>query len=412
MIVHHARWILPIVAPPIRDGWVAVDRGLIVALGGANDEAPPAPDAPLALRGPSASDDASASGATGVILPGLVNAHTHLELSWMRGRVPPAASMCDWVDRLLALRGTTSVDAPEPIVEAIHEARASGTALVGEITNTLAAYDALADSDLSAMIFRELIGFNAADPEGLVAAAEAELAELTPIEWLRTSVVPHAPYSGSPALLRAIGAAGDRPVSVHLGESKEEIEFLRDGSGRWRELLERLGAWDPSWRPPACGPVTYLDSLGLVNERLLAVHGVQLTDEELEHLAAAGATLVACPRSNRWTGVGTPPIERFYRAGVRVAFGTDSLASVEDLNLFSELALARRVAPGIPARQLLRSATIEGATALGFEGELGSIEPGKRAELVAVQVPDEVEDVEEYLVSDSHAGRVGWLDRE
>ena len=146
-----------------------------------------------------------------------------------------------------------------------------------------------------------------------------------------------------------------------------------------------------------------------MNERLLAIHGVQLTDVELARLAAAGATLVACPRSNVWTGAGAPPIARFYASGVRVAVGTDSLASVDDLNVFSELAAMRAMAPGVPAARLLESATRVGAAALDFGRELGAIAPGMRAELIAVRVPEGVEDVEEYLVGGIRAGDISWL---
>jgi cytosine/adenosine deaminase-related metal-dependent hydrolase len=156
--------------------------------------------------------------------------------------------------------------------------------------------------------------------------------------------------------------------------------------------------------------VEYLDRLGMLDERLLAVHGVHLTDAELDRLAAVGATVVACPRSNEWTGAGTPPIDRFYRSGVRVALGTDSLASVETLNLFDELAKVRTIAPTIAAATLLGSATRNGAEALGFGGELGTISVGKRAELIAVRVPMNVVDVEEYLVSGIQPRDVLWLD--
>jgi len=108
--------------------------------------------------------------------------------------------------------------------------------------------------------------------------------------------------------------------------------------------------------------------------------------------------------------VGSPPLDAFYRAGVRVAFGTDSLASVEDLNVFGELAEARRLAPQVPARTLIESATLTGATALGFDGELGSIEPGKRAALLSVSLPSPVDDVEEYLTSGIDPGMIRWLD--
>ena len=196
---------------------------------------------------------------------------------------------------------------------------------------------------------------------------------------------------------------------MHLGESAEEIEFLRNGTGEWRALLESLGVWNPSWTPPACGPVEYLDRQGLVNDRLLAVHGVRFDDDDLTRLRGAGATIVTCPRSNRWTGAGEPPVGRFYASGVRVAIGTDSLASVEDLNLFHEVAEVRRLAPSVPASRILESATRAGAQALGFADELGTIAPGKRAELITVRLPDTVADVEAYLVSGIEPGAISWL---
>ena len=398
-IVYRAGWVLPIARPPIRHGWVAVEDGVITAVGAQNDRVPSG-----------SSDTEHVDLAEAVILPGLVNAHTHLELSWMRDQVAPAETMPAWVERLMALRRTVGHEPPEPIEAALREVRASGTALVGDITNTFAAYEALADSDLSAAIFRELLGFNAADPDAIVASVREQIEALTPIAWLRPSIVPHAPYSVSPALLRAIAAsAGERPLSIHLGESAEEVEFLRSGRGPWRGLLESLGAWNAAWRPPESGPVEYLAEHGLLNDRLVAVHCVQLEEAELRTLASAGATVVTCPRSNRWTGAGAPPIERFYASGVRVAVGTDSLASVEDLNLFAELRMMRELAPSVAARELLASATIRGATALGFAGELGTIEAGKRAELIAVRTPGEDLDVEEYLVSGITPGDVQWL---
>jgi cytosine/adenosine deaminase-related metal-dependent hydrolase len=148
----------------------------------------------------------------------------------------------------------------------------------------------------------------------------------------------------------------------------------------------------------------------MVHRELLAVHGVRFDDADLSRLAAAGSTVVSCPRSNRWTGAGDPPVERFYASGVRVAVGTDSLASVADLNLFAELAALRSLAPEVPAASLLRTATLAGAEALGFASELGSIEPGKRAELIAVRLPANLADVEEYLVSGVVPDDISWLD--
>ena len=419
MILYHAAWVLPIVHRPLSPGWVLVSAGRVVRIGGGHGSIAFAGTDPRAYAGKPASLD-YAGGAdrvqtvdlgAAVVLPGLVNAHTHLELSWMRDRIPPSTSMPVWAARLLALRGTVPIDPPGPIAQAIGELRAAGTAVVGDVTNTLAAYDLLANSTLAGAVFRELIGFSHSQPEQLLADAQAEIGRVRSVGRLRPSIVPHAPYSVSAELFRAIArAAGERPISLHLAESADEIRFLQDGTGAWRDLLGQLGVWRDSWQPPSCGPIEYLERLGLLNGRLLAVHGTQLTDGELKHLALAGSTLVTCPRSNQRTGAGIPPVARFYGSGVRVAIGTDSLASVPDLNLFAELSEMRRLAPGVPAATLLRSATIDGATALGFGGDYGTIEAGKHASLVAVRIPADVEDVEEYLVGGIEPHDVTWLD--
>jgi cytosine/adenosine deaminase-related metal-dependent hydrolase len=392
MIGYRAAWVLPITRPPIPGGVVSIEGDRISGV------------APY--DGQSVEDLGNVA-----ILPGLVNAHTHLELSWMHGQIAPGASMPTWAASLMSLRRSVSHEPPEPIADAIVAARASGTCLVGDVTNTFSAYEPLMDSELSAAIFRELLGFSVSDPGEVIARVAAEIAELTPIAWLRPSIVPHAPYSVSPVLLQAIGRhSRGRPLSVHLGESAQEIEFLREGTGEWRQLLESLGVWNAAWAPPACGPVEYLDRLGLVDRHLIAVHGVHFAADDLSRLAAAGSTIVTCPRSNRWTGAGVPPIEAFYASGVRVAVGTDSLASVEDLNLFAELAEVRRLAPRVRAAKILESATLAGAQALGFEAEVGTLEPGKRAQLLAVRLPREVADVEEYLLSGIEPRDVMWLD--
>jgi aminodeoxyfutalosine deaminase len=395
-VLYRAAWVLPIAGPPVPNGWVHVDGQRVRAVGSGADGLP---------AGVEAVDLGRCA-----ILPGLVNAHTHLELSWMAGRVPPSDAMPAWAASLMALRRTVTSDPEAPIEAAVRDARAAGTSVVGDVTNTLGAYGPLLDSELAAAIFLEVLGFNAADPGRLVESAQQRIGELLAVAWLRPAVVPHAPYSVSPDLFRAIAAAGHGPFSVHIGESAEEVQFLRDGTGAWRELLGRLDAWSDRWAAPGCSPVEYLDRLGLVSERLLAVHCVQADGGELARLAAAGATIVTCPRSNRWTGAGTPPIEQFYAAGARVAIGTDSLASVEDLNLFAELAVVRRLAPGVPARRLLASATLHGAEALGFAAEYGSIEPGKRADLIAVTIPGGVEDVEEWLLGGVEPEAIRWLD--
>ena len=387
-----AAWVLPIVDAPLADATITVEAGRIVAVAGGAD--------------PDAADLGRVA-----VLPSLVNAHTHIELSYLRGAVPPAPRFLDWIGPLMAARREYP-DPTDPRIlaaasAAIAEARGAGTGLVGDVSNTLVSVPLLAEAGMPAHVFFELLGFNAPDPGARVAEARARLQGMP-----RASLAPHAPYSVSPALFQAIRADIDAHgtiSTVHLGESAEEVEFIRRGTGGWKALLEEVGAWAPEWKAPGTSPVQYLEDLGFLDSRVLAVHGAQFSGEDLSRLRALNATLVSCPRSNRHVGVGSPPIEAFYAMEVAVAFGTDSLASADDLNIFSELAEARRLAPRVPARALLDSATCTGARALGFGDDYGTIEPGKRASLIAVRVPEGVGDVEEYLVSGIDPTRITWV---
>ncbi len=404
MPTFRAAWVLPIAQPPVRGGWVQVEGGRIVAVG----EGPVSGD--VRDLGPVA------------LMPSLVNAHTHLELSVLRGQVPAAPSLVMWVRALLAARRAVSRPAdgspapgPRAVELAIDEARTSGTGLVGDVSNTLATVECLARRRMPARVFHEVLGFSASETEAalLVQEARARVDRLGSLdETVRVSLAAHAPYSVSTALLQALRAdleAHPHDVSsVHLAESPEEGAFLMDGSGPWRTLLAELGAWPADWSPPALTPVRYLESLGVLDARLLAAHAVWCTADDLARLAAHGVTAVSCPRSNRHVGAGAPPLSAMYRAGVRVAFGTDSLASAPDLNLFTELAEAKRLAPDVSAGALLESATRQGARALGFGEEFGSLAPGWRASLIAVRLAEPASDPGEYLVSGIPPALVSW----
>jgi cytosine/adenosine deaminase-related metal-dependent hydrolase len=337
------------------------------------------------------------------ILPGLVNAHTHLELSWMAGRVPPAESLPDWIRALLEQRrrGAATPGTERHAAERAAQAmKATGTVLIGDVSNGLATPEVIAGAGLTGVVFHELIGFAVEVAEPFVQAADERMRATLVGTKLDGRVVAHAPYSVSPALFGAIARLESAaPLTVHLGESPEEVEFLRSGTGAFRALIDDLGAWNPGWRAPACDPVEYLSRVGYLQPGLLAAHATHLDLAALERLAAADATVVTCPRSNVWVGAGLPPVARFYASGVRVAIGTDSLASVGSLNLFDELAEIRRIAPDVAAASILESATRVGAESLGFGRSYGTIAPGKRAALIAVDVPAGVTDVEEYLVS-------------
>jgi cytosine/adenosine deaminase-related metal-dependent hydrolase len=404
MNVYRAEWICPIESAPLHRGWFAIQDGSIAALGGAGT---PAPAWPVRDLGRVA------------VLPGLINAHTHLELSWLRGRVPPAADFVSWIKQLLLTRGGRNERPDDPKVvdaalQAAREAREFGTAALGDISNSLATVEPIRDAGLQGLVFHELLGFNLPSGRSVVESRpqRSAAAALAPAE-VRVSVCPHAPYSVSPEMFCAIREelrTSDVPItSVHLAESESEVSFLRDGSGPWPGMLRFVGSLRDDWIPPRQTPVEYLESLGVLDSRTLVVHGVQLQDDELARLAGIGCTLVTCPRSNQWVGAGVPPVERFYASGVRVAIGTDSLASVADLNLFEELRTMRWLAPLVPARTLLESATLTGARALGLERQLGSIERGKLARLIAIELPPDVDDVEEHLVGGVERRRIRWV---
>lgn len=406
-------YILPIDRPPQEDGWIEVAGGRIVGLG--------------AGRPPGRARDLGRV----AIMPGLVNAHTHLELSAYRGRVPPAANMVEWIRSLLAVRNPAAAPGAAAQLAAMQVAVAeivtAGTVLVGDVSNSLATSEVIRSAGLGGVVFHEVLGFNAADPAMLVKDAWARVDALDPSRGaaspgsaepaarrpaahgrprglgaphLGFSVVAHAPYSVSPALFTELARhRRQAPLTVHAAESADELSFLRTGGGPFRQLLEDLGVWNPSFAPPETDPVTYLKHLGYLTDGTLLVHAVHLTDAALELARDAGAVVVSCPRSNAWVGGGIPRIAHWFALGMRVAIGTDSLASAPSLSLFDELAEMRRLAPDVAASALLESATRIGAEALGFGHDYGTLAPGKRAALVAVDIPESVGDVEEYLVS-------------
>jgi len=396
-----AAWVCPVAAPPLADGWVLVEDGRIAAVG-RGPEMPPADQV----------DDLGEA----ALLPGLVNAHTHLELSWLRGLVPPAADFLTWVGRLMArrtrLETAADADAMAAMRDALSAACATGTVAIGDVSNALVSPAVLREQGVPAVVFHEIVGFRDADGRAAAAAAAARAAAASG-GGVRVVPAAHAPFSVSAELFTAIRDEVRRlapPISsVHVGESPEEVTLLRTGQGPWRDRLRALGAWRDGWAPPGCGPADYLCDLGVLEPGVLAVHGVQLSDGELARLAAAGVTLVTCPRSNAWVGVGTPPIARFLAAGVRLALGTDSLASAPDLNLFSELAALRAVAPEVPARRLLAVATQGGADALHLGERFGALHPGREARLVVVALPPGTTDPEEAVVRGVAADRIRML---
>jgi cytosine/adenosine deaminase-related metal-dependent hydrolase len=377
-----AAWVLPVAAPPIRDGAVVVAGGRLAWVGRRAD-------APSLTRdlGP------------GVLLPGLVNAHCHLELSWLRGRLSGARGFVPWVEHLVEARAAEDLEALRAAAdEAIAEAVACGTAAVGDVSNTLAHLDLLEASSLHAVVFHELLGWDPGVADRVFASASARRrAHAGAGGRVTVRLAAHAPHSVSPRLLRALVEDGG-PAAIHLAEAQAETDFLATGEGEWRGFLDRRGLGHVGGAPPATSPVRYLEALGALHPGLLAAHAVRVDQGDRALLARRGVSVVLCPRSNATLGVGLAPLPELLADGVRVCLGTDSLASAPSLDLLQDAALLHRAYPQVPPRALVRAATAGGAEALGL-GDLGTLEPGRRAALAFAPAPAEVADPERFLVS-------------
>jgi len=403
--IFRSAWIVPVDKPPMADAAVAIEEGGIVAVASADEVLARFGDRARRLQGPSGVTDLGDA----VILPALVNAHTHLELSWMEQAPPPRGDFTAWVRAMIARLAPSPEEIARGIDRAIAAIVASGTAAIGDVGNTTASLAPLRASPLEGRFFLEVIGWQergaarfddaerdldaaatgASVPHGTSRASRASRAPNRPgaAALFPGSLVPLGPHAADPdLLLRMADRARTRNdvVSVHLAESAAEDALLRRGDSPLRALMDEIGALPAGWTPPGLSPAQVLDAAGLLGPRTIAVHGVHLTREDARLLAARGTTLALCPRSNAWLGAGEAPVAMLLEEGVRLALGTDSLASNTDLDLLAELAALRALAPGVPAAALVRAATLGGAEALGVADAWGSVTPGKRAPLIAL----------------------------
>ena len=391
MIVYAAKHLLPVASPPIQSGAVVVHEGRIATVGRRKDVVRAHPGVEVRDLGEAA------------IVPGLINAHTHLELSHLHDPQAQPTSFMAWVRDLVARRGQASEEAIESAATAAVETMISrGTVAVGDVGNGTVAGRVLARSTLAGILFHELYGFRASEAESILDAAAARLDAIESESGLAAArgrltaaLTPHAAHTTSGPLLKALGGratASGEVLSIHVAESEEEMQLLRDGTGAFKDFLIERGAWDPAWKAPGLTLVEYLDRLGVVTPRTLAVHCVHLDHQDLSRLQARGLTVVTCPRSNQRLGVGKAPVGKLLASGISVALGTDSLASSPEIDVFNEIAALRQEHPGLAPAAALRIATLNGARALGLAKSLGTIEPGKLAALAVVALSDPNDD--------------------
>ncbi|MBN2024842.1 MAG: amidohydrolase family protein [Pirellulales bacterium] len=367
-----ARIVLPIAGEPIDGGVVGIRGDRIVSVGRR------AADGPVEDLGDVA------------LLPGLVNAHAHLELSHVRAPLgEPGIAFAEWIRRLVAAHRRGNMPGGEAAVAAgLAESLAGGVTRLGDIVQPDWTAGPYAKSPIRATLFLELIAPTFERIDAQRRAARAHLEAAPPLPFWQPGVSPHAPYSVHPALLEdAVRLAARRGagVAMHLAESREELHFLATGEGPFRHLLMGWDQWDGSLGEPGRCPRDFLRALASA-PRALVIHGNYLDSEDTAFLAERSdrMSVVYCPRTHGHFRHDPYPLERMLAQGVRVALGTDSRASSPDLSLLAELRHAVRRHPLVAPRTLVQMATLAGAEALGGVDPAGRIEPGRRADLVAV----------------------------
>jgi len=328
------------------------------------------------------------------ILPGLVNAHTHLELSRLGGKWPRPACFTDWLRKMIGYnhglrkwpwwRWQTRRSVRAGLAASV----AAGTTLVGDISSTGLATDVLSSAAIRSIVFLEALGW---DPTAVERTGKQLWSRIEPGPQgrMRRGVSPHAPYSTTASLYESCHTIADQlrcQLATHLSETPEELEFCQAGTGPLRELLDELAVLPEGWEPPGRSPVGYVESLGVFDRGILVAHGNYLADGDVAILKKSGSAVVYCPRSHDYFGHARHPFRELMEAGVTVALGTDSLASSPSLSILDEMRFLHGKYPDLPPVKVLELGTLAGATALRTERHVGTIEPGKRADLVAVKL--------------------------
>lgn len=375
-IALQARYLFPVSAPPLAGGVATIEGERIVAIGR------------------SAPGDCECVQLGNVaLLPGLINAHTHLELSDAAAPLgTPNMAFPDWIRHVMTFRQGRKVDDISPVKRGLTESMRCGTTTVGEIAMpgwSPAEFDAAA---IDAVIFLEAIGLTHERVQEKLAEAEQHLAAPA-VGNRRAGLSPHAPYSVRLELfdgLVARAAQARAPIAFHLAESREELQFLAAGDGPFRDMLQRLGVWDPAMIPRGTRPLNYLRRIAAARVQALVIHGNYLDDDEIEFMARHRRTMsvVYCPRTHAYFGHARHPLPGLLAAGANVALGTDSRASNPDLNLLEEMRRLRREFGELSSATVLELGTLRGAEGLGQASSCGSLEPGKFANLAVVPLPD------------------------
>lgn len=383
-----ARYVLPIAAPHIEDGAVLVRDGSIVEVGEFEQLKSRYPDEPVKDFGLAA------------VLPGFIDLHTHLEYTALRGLVDDLP-YSRWKAQLLQReRLFDDADWEDSALLGALEALQSGITTVADITRSGASTRAAQTSGLRGFLYREVSTMEKERVPEVMAQAKADIDEwraTVDAERLTIGIAPHAPYSCHPELFLKVAELGfaGMPVAIHLAGSREEYQFVKYGSSMLAtDVRDMYDSNAPLWLPTGVSPVRYVLQWDLLDvPNVLAVHCTQVDDADIEVLAGYDVAVAHCPRCNAKLGMGLAPVHKFLRAGIRVGLGTDSPAAANTMDFFEEMRiglLVQRAVLGeahfMPARLFVKLATLDAARALGIDDKVGSLVPGKVADIIAVDL--------------------------
>ncbi len=375
--VIRARWVVPVTSPPIENGYVGTSGSYITQVGkGRPDVAGETIDL-----------------GDSVLLPGLVNAHTHLALTSLHGHIPYQGSFTGWIKALGRASAVLEDDETfrASVNAGLQASLSAGVTTIADIGYGQRSIDGWRDAPLRLVGFLEVLGMGpkrwGGHERSISAAEDAIRRAVGEGHPAMLGLSPHAPYSTDPVVYRDAMRTSCR-LCTHLAETREEHQFLHDGTGPFRDLLEEWNLWDGSFQPPGCSPVQYMQQLGLFRTHPffapLLVHVNYLDDADLDVLAATHANVVYCPRAHAFFGHEPHRYREMLGRGINVCIGTDSLASNDSLSILDELRFLRSVDDQSSDEWLLRMGTMHGAAALGPCATTGALECGGRADLVAV----------------------------
>ncbi len=354
--LHRAGWIMKDAFTLIENGYLEIENGIIC------DVHKGRPKEKSIDHGP------------GVLMPPLVNAHLHLELSALKNHLPFNRGFKPWVKMLLEKREALG---KEKLMKqarvSVQDLLQSGTLYVGDISTLGITGDIIKDSGLTGVIFHEFLG------------SDIPAVFTRKNESVSFSVAGHAPHTSSPQLLKAlkkIATSKQLPFSIHVAESDDESEFIHGKKGSWADFLTARGIDFSSWDIGSKTPVSYVYDIGLLDSSTLAVHLLNVNEKDMDILARSKTKTCVCPRSNWNLHKKLPDIETMIQKGIQPALGTDSLASCDSLNVLDEMVFVQKHYPNLDPCTIVAMGTINGARALGVEHMTGTLSKGKKAQFL------------------------------